>query len=243
MSRIASFGVRLYGAAARMLPLEREPLRTLYSRAYFAYKRLEDPFAALLRTYPNLLRGGNVVDAGANIGYTALLFARHIDPEFRVHAFEPDALAFAMLARNTRGARVFAHEQALGATSGAARLWHNDAHPADHRIVPEDGPNVRVVNMTTIDDVLGDAPVSFVKIDVQGYELEVSRGMTRVLAANPQIAVALEYGIAGRDLLAFYRERGFSFALIERGRLAAADEAAIDARAAKEEYVNVLCRR
>src|ERR1035438_5265855 len=58
---------------------------------YFLYKRhLEDPFARLLRGYPSLLRGGSVLDVGANIGYTALLFSKAIDSGFRVYAFEPE---------------------------------------------------------------------------------------------------------------------------------------------------------
>ena len=30
------------------------------------------------------------MDIGANIGYTAMVFSRAIDPEYKVYAFEPE---------------------------------------------------------------------------------------------------------------------------------------------------------
>ena len=85
MSRIANAAARLYGATAGLIPFDREPFSTLYSAAYFAYKRFEDPFAKLMAQRPELFEGGAIIDAGANIGYTSLLFAKR----GRVHAFEP----------------------------------------------------------------------------------------------------------------------------------------------------------
>jgi len=59
--------------------------------AYFAYKRfVEDPFAALATRHPELFRGGNILDVGANIGYTASVFARASSEGFQVYAFEPE---------------------------------------------------------------------------------------------------------------------------------------------------------
>src|SRR2546430_16632021 len=71
----------------------------LFSRAYFAYKRREDPHARLIRAHPELFRGGNVIDVGANIGYTAVLFARAIDDPFKVFALEPEQENFQRLER------------------------------------------------------------------------------------------------------------------------------------------------
>ena len=51
--------------------------RTDVSAPYLLYKRyLEDPFAALAKIRPSLFRGGDILDTGANIAYTASLFAR-----------------------------------------------------------------------------------------------------------------------------------------------------------------------
>ena len=46
----------------------------------------------------------------------------------------------------------------------------------------------------TLDSVLGDASVDFIKIDVQGWELEVLKGMTGVFNNNPELTICFEFG-------------------------------------------------
>jgi FkbM family methyltransferase len=215
MSRL----VRLYGAVAGWIPFDREPFSTLYSAAYFAYKRFEDPFAKLTAQRPELFKGGAIIDAGANIGYTSLLFAKHGS----VHAFEPEPANVRMLQRNVSRSRhrdrIVVHAAALGAKSGKATLWLNRRHRGDHRITTAEfspASDTIEVDVVALDDVIHE-PVAFVKIDVQGYELEVSRGMERLLAQNKRIAVAFEVapesirelGFSADDLIRFYEKRGF----------------------------------
>src|SRR5512133_131626 len=72
--------------------------RAAYAHAYFAYKRhLEDPFARLVRRFPEPFLGGDILDVGANIGYTAAVFAAAASPGRRVWAFEPERRNFEML--------------------------------------------------------------------------------------------------------------------------------------------------
>jgi FkbM family methyltransferase len=237
MSRLANAAARLYGATAGLIPFDREPFSTLYSAAYFAYKRFEDPFAKLMAERPELFEGGAIIDAGANIGYTSLLFAKR----GRVHAFEPEPANVRMLQRNVSRSRhrnrIVVHEAALGAKSGKATLWLNRRHRGDHRITTAEwapASDTIEVDVVALDDVIHE-PVAFVKIDVQGYELEVSRGMERLLRENERIRVAFEVapqsmralGFNTDDLIAFYEARGFACARI----------------GADGEYVNMLCTR
>jgi FkbM family methyltransferase len=226
---LQQLALRAYGIASRIVPLHRQPFATLYSRAYFAYKRFaEDSLAALARTHPELLRGGNIIDAGANIGYTALLFAHYVEPGFSVHAFEPDPRNASMLRRNVRNAHnVVVHEYALGAQHGRAQLWLNPGSNADHRIVTGTfAPGGRTIEVEVVraEEVVP-PPVCFVKIDVQGYELEVSRGLTTLLEINRRIAVVFEYapammremGLDPHELLDFYTSRGFALSPLGSG--------------------------
>lgn len=260
MSAVANTAVRIYAIVARLIPFQREPFASLYSAVYFAYKRLlEDPFAALARSRPELFRGGDVIDAGANIGYTSLLFARHCDPGATVHAFEPDPDNLAKLRRNVsrspRGSRVRIHSAALGASARRARLWHNRDHPGDHRVLtPMLGASLSEtieIDLVSIDDQ-SFRQIAFVKLDVQGFELEVSRGMERTLAANEGVVVALELmprallqaGTDPTQLLAFYVDRGFRLHhLGSQARIEAASPDVLLASALDCEYVNVLCSR
>jgi FkbM family methyltransferase len=247
VSRFAESAVRLYGAAARILPLHREPFRSLYNVAYFAYKRFEDPLAPLLEREPQLLAGGHAIDAGANIGYTTLLIASHLREPFVVHAFEPEPMNARLLARNVRKvkSRVVIHSAAVGSRSGRAQLELNPGHPGDHRIATRSVANTIDIEMVTIDEVVGDEPVSFLKLDVQGFELEASRGMTRVLDRNRRITVVFEFapfalialGYEPAELIAFYRERDFELSIVDRGGIRALAEIG------GNDYVNILCRR
>lgn len=254
-----------YRTANRRGWLDSTLAEVVFQRGYFAYKRLvEDPFAKLVTARPELFRGGDVIDVGANTGYTALVFARAVEPPHRVHAFEPEARNFRWLGRAIERARmtgrVVTQRAAVGAREGTIELWRNDAHHADHRIATDriiasgDEPTQRVP-VTTLDAYLarcGWPAVAFVKIDVQGYEPEVLRGMAETLARNPGVHVAIEIhpsGIAelGFDAADLTRELSSALprmAVLERdGRLREIDAGAVAAEAARNElgYVDLVC--
>lgn len=201
-SRAIDALARLYGAAGRAGVWRLPGADRLFLGAYFAYKRWwEDPLAALARRRPELFAGGHALDVGANAGYTALVVAAALDPGRRVWAFEPDAEAAARLrrtiARRSAGARIEVVEAAVGAAPGTAVLRHNPGHPADHRLVPggEPGGDLRRVPMIGLDAFAAErdlGPVRFLKIDTQGFELQVCRGAERLLAEHPDLLVALE---------------------------------------------------
>lgn len=226
---IARGALRLYGLAQRSGLLRTHAGDALFNRAYFAYKRLiEDPFARLVRTSPDLFAGGHIVDVGANIGYTTAVFARAVRPPFRVFAFEPEEENFARLQRNVRrlGLRnVELVRSAAGDRDGVAQLWINENHPGDHKI----GRGNVDVPITTLDSFAAthiDGPIAFVKIDVQGFEPAVLAGMSRILDTNPSIAVAIEVsepdlaslGYTVDDELRPLVERGFRAEPISRRR-------------------------
>jgi len=197
------------------------PGRRFFVRSYFLYKRCwEDPFYHLIRRRPELFRGGHVLDVGANIGYTATLFAGAIDPGNRVYAFEPEDRNFALLEEMLQSFefrdRIVTVHAAVGAADGTVELARNEFHPADHRIATATlrysgtFQDFRRVRLRSIDSFLGGenlcAPVRFIKIDVQGYEPLVCRGMEQTLRTNPECAVVLEYAPAAISALGFNPE-------------------------------------
>lgn len=154
-----------------------------------------------------------------------------------------------------------AHRVAVGASSGVVSLWFNKSHHADHRILtPEFEKAVEAqakkyeVPLITIDEFMKgiDGPVSFVKIDVQGYELPVCQGMEKTIDNNPEITVAFEYapgqmqdlGFSGEDLLVFFRTRGFDLYVLDRkGTLEPLDGNNMAAYLARTQYFDVLATR
>ena len=74
--------------------------------------------------------------------------------------------------------------------------------------------------LVSIDSFLESRPgsVSFVKIDVQGYELAVCQGMQATLRQNPDISIVLEFMLAAMRELGFDPSHVIGF-FIERGKL------------------------
>ena len=236
---------KLYSLTRRSGLLETRFGRKLFTASYFLYKRyLEDPFAALARRRPGLFRGGDILDIGANIGYTASLFAQDSDGDAMVYAFEPEPFNFQLLQscvkdRNLQEKVIPVHS-AIGERSGEIELWINDHHHADHRIAtdklrsskPGANEGYVTVPMTSVDEFLAHRgvtrPICLIKIDVQGYELVVCRGMAATIAHHPHAAVAIEYmpeamedlGYSAPALLDWFHEREFRmYSLGKNGEL------------------------
>jgi FkbM family methyltransferase len=213
----------------------------LFRFAYFLYKRfLEDDLQGLVLAFPNIVSGGDVLDIGANIGYTAAVLARVAESDRKVYAFEPEPFNFSLLKQTALrpefAGKIVPMQLAVGAEDGAINLWINDRHHADHRVATEQfrsshpGSKQVSVSLVSIDHFLQGrpGPVSFVKIDVQGYELAVCEGMRDTLRLNPDITIVLEFmpsamrelGFEPSQLIDFLVERDFKvYRIRPRGKL------------------------
>src|SRR5436305_14886932 len=88
-------GLWVYRHVRRTGLLDVGPIGRAYEAVYARYKRhMEDPFYHLTQRHPELFTGGHIIDAGANIGYTATVFAAALDGGFTVLAFEPSSENF-----------------------------------------------------------------------------------------------------------------------------------------------------
>jgi FkbM family methyltransferase len=137
--------------------------------------------------------GDTVIDAGANIGYMTVLAAALAGSAGRVYAFEPHPTLFQTLSRNVERRRrpgsasdVRLYDAALGASVGRARLVVPDGFESNDGLasVRRDAGDVAGaidVAMTTIDDAVGPTSVGVLKLDVEGYELEVLDGAASAL--------------------------------------------------------------
>ena len=257
-----------YSLARRSKLLGAPWFQSLYVWAYFSYKRhLEDPFDGLVRLRPNLFRGGHILDVGAHIGYTSSLFRRVLTPGFRVYAFEPDPSNVQLLRRTVRACRaegvIVPVAAAVADRDGVADLWQNPRHPGDHRLAspafrewaadPSGGIQVPLWSLDGFLRAQGDtSPVAFVKIDVQGSEPAVCRGMEELLARCPGVTVAVEYaplelrsqGFTPESLLDFFRSREWRVYVLKKdGSFVPAPAGSLDAAIQARGYLDLLCSR
>jgi FkbM family methyltransferase len=172
---------------------------------------------ALLR---QLLRPGDtIVDIGANVGSHAIPLAKSLGATTQVHAFEPHPRVFAQLQANARLNRLpnlYLYNLALGDRTGEVAF--TDVRSDDYNRVLPNGAGALTVPMTPLDDFapLADAPITLLKIDVEGYELFVLRGAeatltrTQFLYLEANATHACEYGVSVQALADYLRARGWT---------------------------------
>lgn len=186
------------------------------------------------RWFRRLVREGmTVFDVGANVGYYTLQAAARVGPRGQVHAFEPVSITFQKLLANLRlndFRNVVANRCSVSDREGHADLYLADpSNLGASSIYPiAQGQAVERVPSITLDTYVEQAglpAVHVVKIDVEGSELAVLRGMTGVLRRSEvQLLVEVSErtlkseGAAPADLVEYLRPFGFSpFRITRRG--------------------------
>lgn len=146
------------------------------------------PLARLLARYP-----GVFWDVGANVGQT-LIKLLSLDPARGYVGFEPQLeCAFILddfIARNgLTHARIL--PVALGDAAGVTTLYAGSAtdemastKPGYAGAQPVTPKSVPVLRGDDVQAVLGTGPVGIIKIDVEGAELDVLRGLAGVIARD-----------------------------------------------------------
>lgn len=152
-----------------------------YSRKRFVYRITEaTEIDFLQRIFKPVVGQARVFfDVGANIGYlTKVMASRHFLAN--VYAFEPDKVTFDILKKNTledENVRIF--QVAIGDKSGDASLYFDSSDSGDSSLLKKSGRSSYKVALITFDSLikeLGITRVDFIKVDIQGGEIQFFRG-------------------------------------------------------------------
>jgi FkbM family methyltransferase len=145
------------------------------------------PDRAMLTWRDRLGPGDLFVDVGANIGSYAI-WAAELGAE--VIALEPAEDTFALLAENValNGYQVRAIHAAAGAESGTARF--TSGLDCVNRFDPGGIVEIAVI---TIDSIIGNRTIAGMKVDVEGFEIEVLRGCEKALSEHRVRLIQLEW--------------------------------------------------
>lgn len=190
--------------------------------------------------------GAIVVDVGANIGYNTVYAAQRVGPQGRVYAVEPAqdnlAILYANLFANNL-ANVLVLPYAAGSRHEVKAFYLRGEVSAVNSLFQENfyaavTETVDVL-IAPLDDLIPAAP-DLVKIDVEGAELDVLHGMSRMMAA-PNLRLVVEWhptlqqaaGYAPDALPRYLWSHGFTLHAVthtRRSLLRAADLSALMGR-------------
>ncbi|MES2203228.1 MAG: FkbM family methyltransferase [Patescibacteria group bacterium] len=145
----------------------------------------------------NIRKGMTVVDVGANLGYYTRLLSALVGSTGHVYAFEPDEENFAYLERNVRGlANVHIYKMAVSDTVGKVTFYHVRDMTGTHTTLPVSGADEYEVEATSLDQFMKSHAIHRIdalKIDVEGAEPQVFRGMKMLLSQKAPPLVVFEY--------------------------------------------------
>ena len=177
---------------------------------------------------PYLTPGSLAIDVGAHIGNFTIPMARALGPAGAVISFEPFPVVFDCLEANVKKAaseeielaRVVRIQKAVGATNGKTKLYSNPSNIAGASLLGNlfgDGNGIPV-DVVTLDNVplpFG-KPVSLIKIDVEGGELDVLKGAEKLLVSQhpalfieTQPSAFVAAGITEDDFFNYLRQLGY----------------------------------
>jgi FkbM family methyltransferase len=216
MKRIASWISAVLGASGHrkiardklrigdnVLPLQ---LDNKHEIAYLEKARtnIDEVDVAIAR---RMLKPGDLaLDLGANIGYVSLHMLALGACE--VHAFEPNPIIFHRL-KSLRTDRLHCYPYAIGATSGSGKLILSVSHHQGSTLHPEviqlrpkvfgEMPQTVEVPIRTIDELFPALQFDYIKVDIEGAEIDFVNGAHALLTLRPPRVLIVEIKPEFRD--------------------------------------------
>ncbi|XWK85985.1 MAG: FkbM family methyltransferase [Phormidium sp.] len=156
-----------------------------FSVPYEAMVWLEQEEQSDLELLTQLLKPGQTfVDCGSNIGIWTIVAASAVGSNGRVYAFEPNPFTFEKLSQNisllTSKEHIKLLPTAVGNENKELALQCHQEHNISQVISTSTNESI-IVPVVTLDSTFTDTFVDGIKIDVEGYEIEVLQGAETIL--------------------------------------------------------------
>lgn len=171
--------------------------------------------------YSFLNKGDILIDVGANIGCVTAAGSLAVGATGRVYAIEPHPQTFACLQKTVRindCGNVRALNVALGAAAGMVHFT-DERRKDDNNCVALAADSAIEVPCQTLTSVVHEHAIphiALLKIDVEGFEMQVLEGAAEILNRVDCIYVEVldhnlrKFGSSADSLLAFLQQHGFT---------------------------------
>jgi FkbM family methyltransferase len=199
--------------------IRKGPLKGSKIFTYLAYRdgyvngNYEPEVTAVLNRY--LSKGMTMIDIGAHHGYLALLVSTLVGEEGRVFAFEPAPENISLLSKTIEINSGNSIEIVpFAASSESSKVKLSQSNSSTHSVLDLNDESATIeVEAVTIDSFLKESNVKridFVKIDVEGHEIEVLKGMKDTIKANlPMIICEIHNEENWHHFIAFIKDMGY----------------------------------
>lgn len=190
------------------------------NRDLFLYRCREPECTKIFKD--ELSEGMKVVDIGANIGYYVMMEAKKLGVTGKIYAIEPAPKNFQQLKRNVEinsyPVDIELHNLAIGDRNGRAR-FSLAATSNNHKLAApgaEDDDTIEV-DVARLDDLLMNKQIDVVRMDPEGAEWLILKGMEKILRNKKPLKMFIEihpklikrYGGDVKEMLVFLADCGF----------------------------------
>ena len=179
------------------------------------------------------IREGDVVlDVGSNFGQMAVQFARKAGATGRVHCFEADDWVFEILRKNIETNnlkdRIIPHFGAVHNADGQTLFFPEQDFVESGTYgsygIDYTASKGRAVPTLTIDSLDIPGRISFMKVDIQGGDLQAMQGAVKTIAKY-RMPILFEYeyhleekfALCFQDYVDFVQQIGYSFSRVVNG--------------------------
>ena len=170
------------------------------------FKTIDNPFEGLYGIKPYFhyykpKKGDVIIDAGAFNGIISIYCSKIVGNEGKIIAYEPDTSTFKKLNKNLEINKI------SNVTTINKGIWKEDTilffsndSTAGSKILNEKTPNSISIEVVKLDDEMKRLKldkINFIKMDIEGAEIEAIDGMKKILSLGTHLSIASYHIING----------------------------------------------